>query len=309
MVPVLRTYVNLLVSHADSIYALEQSVDFLAAAQPLIIPILDAGASAAAQGLPSGLLLEKLGLVSSLFQRVFQACGRHCDYMEAPLPENAVLPTEYAEGYTERLIEQLLFFFNSDRRQSLLVPEERARMYTDNHPASQEAMQLWATELRIVRNVLSVLHLQLKYQTELQAPLPASLLRIPRFRALGSTSSSVYGEWLRITVEQLRITEALVQQRGVQSWRDGRVAAEVKTLFTIAKTLVAILFRVRDTSPSVLESLGRLESIAANAKHGIDPADVSAAESAEADLLFARASRAKWAERDEKTQQGVMDVS
>ena len=307
-VPVLRTYVNLLVSHADSIYALEQTVDFLAAAQPLIFPVLDAGASAAAQGLPSGLLLEKLGLVSSLFQRVFQACGRHCDYMEAPLPESAVLPTECSEGYTERLIEQLLFFFNSDRRQSLLVPEERARMYADIHPASQEAMQLWATELRIVRNVLSVLHLQLKYQTELQAPLPASLLRIPRFRALGSTSSSVYGEWLRITVEQLRITEALVQQRGVHSWRDGRIAAEVTTLFTIAKTLVAILFRVRDRSPSVLESLERLESIAVNTKHGSDPADVNATASADADLAYFRASRAKWAERDVKTQQGVVDV-
>ena len=182
-------------------------------------------------------------------------------------------------------------------------------MYADTHPASLEAMQLWATELRIVRNVLSVLHLQLKYHTELQAPLPANLLRIPRFRALGSTSSSVYGEWLRITVEQLRITEVLVQQRGVQSWRDGRVAAEVRTLFTIAKTLVAILFRVRDDSPSVLESLGRLESIAANTKHGIDPADVTATEEADADLVFARASRAKWAERDIKAQRGVVDLA
>ena len=227
--------------------------------------------------------------------------------MEAPLPENAVLPTECSEAYTERLIEQLLFFFNSDRRQSLLVPEERARMYADIHPASQEAMQLWATELRIVRNVLSVLHLQLKYQTELQAPLPASLLRIPRFRALGSTSSSVYGEWLRITVEQLRITEALVQQRGVHSWRDGRIAAEVTTLFTIAKTLVAILFRVRDRSLSVLESLERLESIAVNTKHGSDPADVHATASADADLAYFRASRAKWAERGVKTQAGVVD--
>ena len=293
VVPVIRTYVNLLVSHEDSIYALEQSVEFLVGAQPLIIPVLDAGAGAAARGLPSRLLLEKLGLLSSLFQRVFQACGRHCDYMEAPLPENAVLPPECAEGYTERLIEQLLFFFNSDR-QALLVPEERARMYADNHPASHEAMQLWATELKIVRNVVSVLHLQLKYRTELQAPLPANLLRIPRFRALGSSSSGVYGEWLRITVEQLRITEALVQQRGVQSWRDGRVAAEVKNIFTIAKTLVAILFRVRDRSPSVLESLGRLETIAASAKHAVDPADVTGAEAAAADLNFFVRCTKKW---------------
>jgi hypothetical protein len=306
VVPVMRTYVNLLVSHADSIYALEQSVDFLVGAQPLIIPVLDAGASAATRGLPSRLLLEKLGLVSSLFQRVFQACGRHCDYMEAPLPENAVLPTEYAEGYTERLIEQLLFFFNSDR-QSLLVPEERARMYADNHPASQEAMQLWGTELKIVRNVISVLHLQLKYRTELQAPLPANLLRIPRFRALGSSSSGVYGEWLRITVEQLRITEALVQQRGVQSqsqsWRDGRVAAEVRTLFTIAKTLVAILFRLRDRSPSVLESLGRLEAIAERSKHAVDPADLQGSEAAEATLNFFKGFGSRWEERDRRAAQ------
>ena len=51
VVPVLRTYVNLLVSHEDSIYALEQAIEFLVAAKPLIIPVLDAGA--AAQGLPS----------------------------------------------------------------------------------------------------------------------------------------------------------------------------------------------------------------------------------------------------------------
>ena len=166
----------------------------------------------------------------------------------------------------------------------------------------REAMELWATEVKLVRNVVSVLSLQLKYRTELSAPLPARLLRIPKFRALGP--SGVYAEWLRITVEQLRITEALAQQRGAQSWRDARVASEVHNLFTVAKTLLAILFRVRDRSPHVLESLGRLEALASLREHRVDggTGDMAVGEEGASNLRFIQTVQSIFTARDHRQQ-------
>ena len=294
LLPALQTYSNLLVCHEDSVYALEQAVDFIVASESVIKPLLESGAQVRDELLPRH-LAEKVVHVTRLFQRVAQGYARQCDSSDTPPPDKCKLPDELLEDCTAQLIEQTLFFFTGDRSNPVRVPDERARMYAD--PNQKERMQLWGTTVQIVRNVVSTLYLQLKHQPQARAPQPASLNSIRELRELGR--GGAYAECLSVCVEQLRMAEAVTHQSHVQ--RDPRVAREIGNLFAIAKMLVAILFHVGVRTVALSETLRRLEALARArqelsvaddyaVKHSEDSAKYFATLRSRLELYFARRS-------------------
>jgi hypothetical protein len=254
LLPVLQTYSNLLVCHEDSVYALEQAVDFVASCEPVFKSVLDGGAQASAS-LPGQQLIEKLSHTTRLFQRVFQGCARQCESTESPLPDKCMLPLEMLEDYTAQLIEQVLFFFTAERR-SVLVPEERAKMYCNTQ--QRETMDRWSAMVKVVRNVVSILYIQLKYFPQLRAPQPSRLNEVREFRAMGPNGA--YAEWLRVCVEQLAVIQAVVHQPTLHD--DERVVTEIRNLLVTAKMLGAILLGVGDRGVVVVELLAKLENVA-----------------------------------------------